>query len=267
MKLIYNFYFIALAALLFSSCTEEEVFSFMGEPGINFTSQDYNLGDLPNSWGDPDAPEQMGYTSNFSVHYHKGQFSDKYDTIYVKAKLEGTLSDRPLRVNLAYKPVEGYETPTLVMAKDSVIKAGEYYVRIAVLVERPQEYDKEYKAQIVFDYENSDVVAGSMERQSIVLTASDKYELNYDNMYVDSEEAWNECYSEFLGNYGPTKARFILSVFKDATVRLYMYTNYYPYLPDYGFGGKLDELREALDEYNAKHDQPLQEADGTLITF
>ncbi|QIU93582.1 hypothetical protein [Bacteroides faecium] len=265
MKTIYHLYLTVLAVLFYSSCTKEEVHSFIGEPAINFTSQEYQLGDMPNSQDDPDDPNQMGYTSNFAAHYKKGQFTDKYDTVYVKAKLEGMLQEHPLRVNLAYESVEGYDTPTLVLPKDSVIKAGEYYVRMAVLVERPAVYNKEYQVKITFDYANSDVVAGSEERQSIILKASDEYEISQENMGVESEEEWNNAFASYIGTYGPVKVRFILSVFKDRTTQIFVYT-------PYGFGigfdnpDNVETLKEALNVYNAKHGA-LTEPDGTVVTF
>lgn len=263
MKAIYNIFLIVLAAFLFWSCDKEEVSPFIGEAGINFTSQGYNLGDIAYNQNDPDNPDQMDYTSNFLSHYQKGQFDDKYDTVYVQAKLEGILQERALRVNLSYKSVDGYDTPNLILSKDSVIKAGEYLVRIAVLIERPAAYNIEYRAQITFDYANSDVVPGSEERQSIILKTSDTYEINYENMFVSDEAEWNSCYESVLGKYSPERVRFILSVFKGETTMLYMRTNYYKA----GFENRMDELREALAEYNSTHDDILKEVDGTPITF
>lgn len=265
MKTIYNLYLILLAAILYSSCTKEEVYSFAGEPAINFTSQDYVLGQKPTTQKDPDNPDQMGYTSEFSTHYKKGQFTDKYDTVYVKAKLEGTLQDRPLRVNLSCEAVKGYDMPTLVLSKDSVIKAGEYYLKIAVLVGRHAEYNKEYQAKITFDYANSDVVAGSKERQFVILKASDKFEINNTNMGIADEKEWNKIFAPHLGAYGPVKVRFILSVFKDRATSLFVSTTY-------GWGSGFDkpanveQLRKALEEYNAKYGT-LKEPDGTIVTF
>lgn len=265
MKTIYNLYFIVLAALLYSSCSKEEVYSFTGEPAINFTSQDYNLGDVANSQKDPDNPDQMGYTSNFADHYKKGQFTDEFDTVYVKAKLEGMLQDHPLRVKLSCEAVEGYDMPKLILSEDSVIKPGEYYVRMAVLIEPHPVYNKEYQAKISFDYANSDVVAGSKERQSIILKASDTYEVNMENMGVANEEEWNRVFGPYLGVYGPVKVRFILSVYKTRATQLFVSTTY-------GWGSGFDRpanvetLKKALEEYKAEHGE-LKEPDGTIVTF
>lgn len=266
MKTIYYSCFIVLAVWLCASCTKEEIPSFMGEPGINFTSQDYSLGDMPSSYRDPDDPDKMGYSTNFASHYEKGRFADKYDTVYVKAKLEGTLQDHPLRVNLAYEPVEGYETPMLVLPKDSVIKPGEYYVRMAVLVAPAAAYNQEYRAKITFDYANSDVVAGSEERQSVILTTSDMYEVNQENMLVGDENEWNTVYGPYIGAYGPVKVRFILSVFQDSTYRMYMLTSWYGEGYGFALSSNLETLQTALDEYTAKYG-PLKEPDGRVVSF
>lgn len=114
-----------------------------------------------------------------------------------------------MRVNLAYEAVEGYDTPTLVLPKDSVIKAGEYYVRMAVLVERPAVYNKEYQVKITFDYANSDVVAGSEERQSIILKASDKYEISQENMGVGNEEEWNNTFASYIWYLRPGESTIL----------------------------------------------------------
>lgn len=268
MKKIYYSILTLLFVSLFAACQQEEVYTFIGEPGINFTEQGYEEGTLPSTTHDPDDPKNFVYKSNYAAKYSAGRYGEKYDTIYVLAKLEGTLQDRPLRVNLKAEPVEGVAFPNLVIAQDSVIHPGKYFVRIQVLVERPAILDSTYQARILFDYENSDVVAGTEERQSVILEASDTYELNSENMYVDTEDDWNLYYGDILGPYGPEKARFIYSVFMSRTPTLYMYTNYYPTVPDYGFAGSMDELITALNEYNAAHpDAPVQEADGTLVTF
>ena len=268
MKKIYYSILTLLCVSLFVACQKEEVYTFIGEPGINFTSQAYELGQLPTTTTDPDDPDLLVYTSDYAAHFSEGRYGDKYDTIYVQAKLEGTLQDRPLRVNLKAEPVKGVAFPNLVIAQDSVVKPGEYFVRIQVLVERPNIIDSTFQAKLTFDYENSDVVAGSEERQSITLEASDTYELNSNNMFVDTEDDWNYYYGDILGTYGPEKARFILSVFGSRTVSLYMYTNYYPNVPANGFAGNMEQLITALNEYNATHpDAPVQEADGTLVTF
>lgn len=268
MKKIYYSILTLLSASLFAACQKEEVYSFIGEPGINFTEQTYKEGDLPSTTHDPDDPKNFTYQSTYASKYAAGRYGEKYDTIHVQAKMEGSLQDHPLRVNLKAEPVEGVAFPNLVIAQDSVVKPGKYLVRIQVLVERPAILDSTYQARITFDYENSDVAAGTEERQSIILEASDTYELKSENMYVDTEADWNLYYGAILGPYGPEKARFIYSVFMGRTPTLYMYTNYYPNVPDYGFAGNMDKLVTALNEYNAAHpDAPVQEADGTLVTF
>mgnify|MGYP001175263432 CR=1 FL=1 len=255
---------LVISTFLFSltACEKEEVPVFTAQAGINFTAQKESTS--PNY--DPDDPKNFEYVSDFSGHYANGFYGHLYDTIYIKAKLEGQLSDKPLKVNLQYSSVEDYATPELIMLEDTIYP-GEYLAKIKVICKRPADVDSTYRAKIIFDYENSDVVAGTMERQSIILSVSDK--TPYSEMYVDSKEEWNDAYSSILGLFGEEKVRFIKSVFKGQTSTLYYYTIYYgDYNPQLGFAGKIETLREALDAYNAAHpEDKVREADGTLVTF
>ena len=102
-------------------------------------------------------------------------------------------------------------------------------------------------------------------RRNIILKASDKYEISQENMGVGSEEEWNNTFASYIGTYGPVKVRFILSVFKNHTTQIFVYT-------PYGFGigfdspDNVETLKEALNAYNAKHGA-LTEPDGTVVTF
>ena len=135
-----------------------------------------------------------------------------------------------------------------------------------------EEYNKEFKAKLVFDYANSDVIAGTKERQEYVITVSD--ELIWEDMYVSDLANWNEVCSPYLGEGGDVKLRFIYVGLKPLgynynTVKSGCY--YYVYMgrPTSGFREKyeLTYLRNSLAEYNASHDNPLTELDGTPVTF
>lgn len=256
---------LIISTFLFSltACEKEEVSVFTAQTGINFTAQQENSSS-PSY--DPDDPKNFEYTSDFSGHYARGFYGHQYDTIYIKAKLEGQLSDKPLKVNLLYSAVENYATPELIMLEDTILP-GEYLAKIKVICKRPAHIDSTYRAKITFDYEKSDVIAGTKERQSMTLSVSDK--TPYSEMYVESKEEWNSSYSDILGNFGEEKVRFIKSVFKERTSTLYYYTIYYgDYYPHLGFAGQIETLKEALNAYNTEHpDAKVCEADGTLVTF
>ena len=53
----------------------------------------------------------------------------------------------------------------------------------------------------MFDYANSDVVAGTKERQKVKVTVKDV--TDWGGMYVSDEDEWNAYYSDVLGKYGP----------------------------------------------------------------
>lgn len=258
-----NIILISSAILLsLTACDKEEVSVFTAEPGINFTAK--NQEKSPNF--DPDDPKNFDYHSDFSAHYGMGVYGQLFDTIYIKAKLEGQLSSEPLKLNLSYETVEGYATPELIMFEDTIFP-GEYLAEVKVVCKKPAHIDSTYCATIIFDYANSDVIAGTKERQTATLYVADK--TPYSEMYVKTKEEWNQAYSSILGEFGEAKVRFIKYVFKDKTSNLYYYTLYYgDYYPHLGFAGNIEELRAALDTYNAEHpNNKVQEADGTFVTF
>lgn len=249
--------------LALASCKEQEVETFSGERGINFI--------VPNSDASKeDLYENLYSTCDFYDYYvTKGKIDLDYVDVKVALKLEGPLSDQPLKIRLKAEPVEGAEMADLEMPGDSVLGPGEYKRTMTIRVKRPAEYDKEYQAVIKVDYDNSDFVAGTMERQQYKLTVRD--EANMQDMEAESIDDWNQKFSATLGNYGPVKIRFIRAALgaQGYTSTSISYKYYYTlYYPTYGFNANLmTTLRDALKEYNDTHDKPLSEADGTPVTF
>lgn len=262
MKALNIFIMTSFLALSLTGCKEEEVQPFDSDPGINFLA--------PNGRGGfTDDYTNLKATCNFFDYYlAKHDIDIENADIQLCLQLEGRLSDKPLNIKLKAEPVEGYEMPDLVMPADSILEAGAYRRTFTIGCKRPKEYDKEYKAIISVDYDNSDVVAGTMERQQFELTVTDA--TDWAMMNVETPEEWNEAYSSVLGQYGPVKVRFMqaalgkLDYTSSRIQNLYYYTQYYP---AYGFKRVIEDLKTALQEYNSTHDKPLTEADGTLVTF
>lgn len=245
---------LLLLVLIISACEEEVVQPFSAERGINFIATDGS---------DKDTYTLLDRTADFLPHYKKGQFDFEYDTLNVLVRLEGTFSDLPLKVNVKALPVEGYATPELVMPETS-IKPGTAIDTIKIYSKHLAYLDSTYKAQIVFDYEKTDLVPGVKERQQFILSVIDKFPLE-DFMYVSDEAEWNEEYSYLLGLYGQQKVRLIYSVLQGSGTIFYYY---FYYGTDNYIKGKIPEFKAALDAYNEKHkDNPLKEDDGRLVTF
>ena len=254
---------MACCAILFLvRCSEEEVQPFTSELGINFV--------LVDQYGYyQDNYQNLSTTYNFYPQYLTQGMEVARASIRLGVQLEGELPERPVNVRLKALPVEGYETADLILPGDSVIAPGEYRRTLTIDCNKPSAFDTEYRNLMTFDYENSDVVPGTKERQQYAVIVKD--ETDWASMSVDNAEEWNKAYASTLGAYGPVKVRFILAAMGErhessysAIKMLYSYTTSYP---AYGFQRYLSDLRDALEEYNATHAQPLAEPDGTPVSF
>ena len=269
MKTFLNYMTIMALLLTFSSCEEEEVMTFDSERGVNFVIYSSAYGTYTDDY------ENLKSEHNFVKDY--GSVQEVTMTlpdylVEVGVQLEGEFSDKPVKVKVKAEAVEGYDLAQVELPEEVVIEPGEYRAHFTVVCKQPAEYNKEYKVKLVFDYANSDVIAGTKERQEYVITVSD--ELIWKDMYVSDLANWNAIWSQYLGEGGDVKLRFIYVGLKQGGYN-YNTTNsgayYYGSMgrPTVGFREKyeLTYLRNALAEYNASHDSPLAELDGTLVTF
>lgn len=268
MKTIYQYLAVAFLAFAFGACSEEEVSTFNSERGVNFV--------IYNAYYDSyeDDYENLESEYNFYTDYStQASMTLQPCSVQVGVQLEGTFSDQPVRIKVKAEAVEGYETPEVTLPEEIIIPANEYQANFTVLCSQPKEYEKEYKVKLVFDYANSDVVAGTKERQEYIVTVSDQ--TLWEDMYVENAEGWSSTYSSTLGAYGPVKIRYIFMImaknYQESynSVRVtYLYTksggNYNMW---YGFLGIMDLMEEDLAAYNATLASPLCEPDGTPVAF
>lgn len=259
MRYIYHSFYIIILLMTVASCKEEEVQPFTAERGVNFvtyTNGYYN-----------DNPTDLITEYNFySFYITKGLSIDSLP-LQLGVELEGQLSESPIRIRLTAGKDSLFELADLVMPGDSVIAPGHYRRTMTVQCKKPGVYNHTYKAIIGFDYANSDVVAGTKERQKYTVTVTDS--TIWSDMDVSGEDEWNQKYASILGKYGPVKVRFIMATLGkegqsyNQIKYLYYYTTNYP---SYGFASVIDDLRQALADYN-KNNAVLKEPDGTIVTF
>lgn len=260
-----KYIFLAAAFLMaLVGCKEEEVDTFNSAPGINFLTD--------NGYGVyVDDYENLLTEEDFFTAYFTQKTIDitTETTIPLCVQLEGRLSDKPLKISLKAISEDGYEMPELEMPGDSSFAPGEYQKVFNVKVRKPA-YGEERRCYITFDYDNSDVVAGTKERQKYEIIVSDK--TPWSDMGVTDEASWNAAFSGALGQYGDVKVRFIQAAF--AMDRWYspqqVYITYTRHLenPNFGFTTQMiNTIKRYLNEYNSTHDTPLHEVDGTPVTF
>ena len=259
--------YIIIVCLLFAciSCNQEEVATFDSVRGVNFVLYNANYNEYTDDY------EKLKSEYNFYDDYaRQGTLTLNPCTLHVGLQLEGTFSESPIRVKIKAEPVEGFDMPEITLPEEVVIEAGEYQANFSVLCQQPKYYEKEYRVKLSIDYANSDVIAGTKERQSYEITISDK--INWKDMYVENEEQWNADFAEYLGNYGGTKARFVIVSLVDLyqasysdLCSMYYYTQIGGYYEWYGFYYYGYDVYYYLEEYNSNQDTPLCEPDGTPV--
>ena len=276
MKTKYSYLSFLLAVLCLGACQQEEVKTFSGERGINFVCYD----DWSKSYEDDYT--KLTLEHNFFEDYAEQGWELSDYTQEIGIQLEGTFSDTPITVKVKVEAVDGYEMPTLELPEECVIEAGEYQSHFEMKCKKPAEFDKVYKARLVFDYSASGLVSGTKERQAYEITLSDA--TPWSDMYVSNETEWNTAYASVLGNYGPMKARCLfvgLGTSEYGGAYYYgagrIYTNIRTYFYNQkngwsgGFTGRNSFVGYYLDDtlylYEEVYGKELQEADGTTVAF
>ena len=251
---------LALAAIcLMWSCDKAEVPVYDSPTAVNFLA--------PDGYG--------GFKDNYlNLNTEINLYQEYLNTMDVGKKelligfqIEGLIPEKELKVRFSTEAVEDVEQASVELPTDTVFRVGQYMQTATVLCLKPAEMEKTYSTYITFDYANSDVVAGTKERQKFKVTIKDV--TDWDGMYVTDESEWNEYYSDVLGKYGPMKVRFVLYALGKTgmTYGSIGYKYYYtPYYPSYGLAPYLDYLKETLAEYNAANGT-LTEPDGTPVSF
>lgn len=261
-------YIVVIALLVsFSACDKEEVMTFEGERGINFINYESAYGTYEDDY------KNLKSEHNFVMDYSEGDditMTLPDYQIEIGVQLEGEFSDVPIKVKVKADAVEGYDMADIVLPDEIVIEPGEYRTHFSVTCKQPKVYNRELKAKLVFDYANSDVVAGTKERQEYIITVSDA--LIWEDMYVDSLQGWNDMCSPYLGTADDVKIRFIYVALKKGGYNYIWANACYQYIaqgrPTWGFTNyEKNCIRQQLDAYNEAHDEPLSELDGTLVTF
>lgn len=260
MKKAFYRIWVMCALCIVCACSKEEVPLFDSATGINFLAPD-------GKGGFDDNYLNLSGEINLYQSYMTGMDVQSKELV-VGFQLEGLVAGKDMKVRFGLEAVDNYGMAQIDLPADSVIRAGEYLQTATFVCNRPLEYDKVYAAYIVFDYANSDVVAGTKERQKFMVVVKDY--TDWAGMFVNGKDDWNKLYGSVLGEYGPVKVRFILyALAKQGASYASICNRYYytPYYPSYGLQKKISYLKSELDAYNAAAGKPLCEPDGTPVSF
>lgn len=247
------------------SCEEQEIQPFSGETAVNF------VGKVGNEWYIYEENIQRSYNVYDTIIKNK-TFPLESFTVKARLDIEGKTPEKPIKVKLIAKGVEGKET-VKVDLPDIVFEPGKTEVYFDIKVYTPKDYNIVTQTRICIDYANSDVVPGTKTRQEFLLLVKDEAEKMFQQGTLNiPENEYIETFEKYLGKYGEVKHRFLAANtppnpqgVSDFKFRI-AYSKLMPAYGEYGLPGALPTYREKLNEYNEKNpNSPLKEKDGTLV--
>lgn len=237
---------ILLGIALLSSCHDAEMIQYSDVPRICFIGSD-------NRGNDSYDATTLGASTNFGLSL-KGD-TLQCDTLLVIVRLMGDVAINPLEVYLSSETLGDAEQPEFVFFNPYVIKDSAYRAVLKVGVNRPSERNKEYKANLIFDFAQSDVASGLDSLLRYPVTVSD--EVNWEILKI-TEDDWETYIAPNFGPYSDTKVRFMITAMKMTDFSILTW-NYYRYLII---------CQDALKHYNEVNPgNPLKDENGNLITF
>ena len=163
-----------LGSWLFTGCHYADMLEFNDIPRVSFVGVDKNGSDTYD-------PTTLAASLNFGENL-KGD-SISCDTMTVRIRLLGAPAGQPLKVSLKSVPVGGWPEAEVSFLNPYVIEDSAYRAILKVVVNRPAERHKEYKADLVFDYANSDVAEGIDTLRHYELTITDEVTLDMLGLY------------------------------------------------------------------------------------
>lgn len=230
-----------------SGCHYAEMMEYSDIPRICFVGMDARGNDIYES-------AYLKASTNFAESL-KGD-TLQCDTLQVIVRLMGDRAVSPLQVYLASEAVGGSEQPDFVFFNPYVLTDSVYRAVLKIGVNRPAERNKEYKANLVFDFGQSDVAGAidSLLHYPVTVTDAVTWE-----MLQITEEDWKNYIQPSFGIYSDTKARFMIQSMKTTNFSLLTYS--------WNVARYKNMCVAALEEYNRVNPDQLRDEEGNIITF
>lgn len=226
-----------LLTMSFVACSENEPMAYEGDPALYFDNKDINYSFFY-ATSDADRNEV-----EITVHA-MGNVTD-YDrafTLYQKNVGEADAAEAGVHY-------VGFDTDE--MKTKMIIPAGKNEVKLPITLIKDASLDTKTVCLKIGVRPNDNFQGGVIEKDSTQILFSSQ---------AIKPNNWKDWYYAFGASWGTVKMRFII----DNTG----ITNFDNVPDDYSYLIYLnDKLKTKMFEYNASHEEPLQEADGTLIDF
>lgn len=228
---------VSLLTMALTSCSENEPMAFEGTPALYFANDDINFSFF---YATTDADQD---TVDITVHA-MGPAADTDRSFTLCQENEGAAD-----AAIAGTHYVGFDTDQ--MRQLMVMPAGQNEVKVPITLIKDASLDTKTVTLKIGIRPNENFAKGVIENDSTVVTFSSQ---------AIKPNNWADWYYAFGASWGTVKMRFII----DNTG----ITNFDNVPEDYNYLYYLnDKLRSKLFDYNASHDEVLQEADGTPIEF
>ncbi len=256
MKKILCYIGALLTSLCVTSCTENEMEGYVNDPAIYFLN-----GRIYND----DGTQSLTQTQKDSINQSFFICGDdvKQEVVYVYVMTMGKVADvdRPIKLvqtnsgqaNAAIPGVhyKSFDDPEV--AKSMYVPAGKTYAKIPVTILRDKSLQNGEKRLEITVAQNEYFRPGIDQYRNFIITTTD---------LATKPARWDNTWKYYFGpTFGSVKFKFIIN----ATG----YTDFDNVPTDYTYLKWLNAtVLQAFFEYNQAHpDEPLTEADGTLVTF
>lgn len=227
----------ALGILTLASCSENEPMAYEGQPALFLANDDINFSFF---YAEDDVDRS---SVDITVHA-MGPVSDVDRAFTLYQENAGEAGAAQAGVHYL-----GFDTDEMKQAM--VIPAGKSEVKLPIILLKDQSLDTQTVNLKIGIRPNDNFGLGVVEQDSTVISFSSQ---------AMKPTNWKAWYYAFGASWGTVKMRFIIDVTG--------ITNFDEVPEDNDYLSYLNgKLKSKMFEYNSTHDQPLQEADGTLVEF
>lgn len=228
---------LAIALVSLTACSEKDILQYEDQPALYLVNAEKSYSFFYSESGSDED------TVHVTVHAMGNVASE--DRAFTLRQTNAGDADAAV-AGVHYKDLASAEMRQLM-----VMPAGKSEVQVPITLIKDASLDTRTVRLRLEVEPNDNFAKGVVEKDSTVITFSAQ---------ATKPNNWDDWYYAFGETWGTVKMRFIIDN-TGITNFNNIPTDYY-YL--YYLNGK---LKSKLYDYNASHDTPLQEADGTLIDF
>lgn len=227
--------------MIFSACKKDPNASYLGKNGITF----YYLSGL--------EQDSVSYSFKFNV------IPKVKDTVWVKMRLVGKLSDQPREIKIIAAPGTTAEEGKHYLLPDFVLPADSFTVRYPVVLMSTPDLDHKNVRLVMRIADSKDLIAGTVGQADPSSANTQQFKIFFSNRLV-KPDYWDYIQS-YIGLYSEVRYDFMIKVFGTSNFR-----------PDTK-GGSITypqwiniqvRLKNALDKYEKEHG-PLMDGDERLV--